>query len=120
MIRVEFDELTFQDGWYHEGQLFTGTAYENWPDGTLRSEQEFEMGMKAGWGREYGRTGQLLEETPYQNGAAHGLARTFYDDGRLHSEERLENARLVWRKAYDRDGRVIEEVHTDERAGSES
>jgi len=114
MTRVDFDELSFEDGWYHEGQLFTGTAFENWPDGSIRSEQDFEMGMKSGWGREYNRSGQLVEETPYKNGAAHGLARAFYDDGRLRSEEQLDSARLVWRKAYDPDGRVIEEVHAEQ------
>lgn len=113
MNRVDIDDLTIDNLAWHDGSLFSGTSVETWPDGTLRSEQDFENGMKSGHYREYDRKGQLIAEVPYRTGVLHGLERHFFEDGQPASETYGQYGIVLWRKAWDERGKLIDEFEID-------
>ncbi len=114
MIRVDWDLLEYDDGFFYEGELFTGTAVEYWPDGSLRGEQDFVIGYRDGLCREYSSSGRLLLETPLDGGVCHGLERQWYEDGGLAAERYCQFGTVIWRMYWDEDGRLLEEFHIDE------
>ena len=113
MNRVDIDDLTFDDFAWHDGSLFTGTSVETWPDGTLRSEQDFENGIKSGHYREYNRVGRLIAEVPYKTGVLHGTERHFFDDGRPSSETFGQFGIVLSRKTWDDAGNLADEFQID-------
>jgi antitoxin component YwqK of YwqJK toxin-antitoxin module len=85
--RVDMEELDFGGiAVLHDGDLFTGVAYENWPDGTVHLEQHYDGGLAEGPRRRYAASGRLLEEVPFSGGQPHGLARWWSDTGTLQRE----------------------------------
>jgi hypothetical protein len=83
--RTDIDDLPFADTLVvHEGVPFSGVARELAPDG------------------------RVLEATPYRRGAVHGVAVTFHACGALASEKLVLFGTLVWRRCYDRDGRLVD------------
>src|SRR5262249_38575929 len=115
--RVSEDDLDFEGvGVRHDGRLFTGVAYENWPDGTVRTEQQYSVGFPDGPSREYARSGRLLEEVLYENGELHGLSRWWDEAGRLRRERLAQVGTVIWRKDYGEDGAVQSEWHLDENS----
>lgn len=112
--RVDVDDLTFDDGVLFEGELFTGTSLENWPEGSLRSEQDYDLGKKHGRYREFDRSGQLLAETPHAHGVCHGLDRRWYPDGKLAAERFCQFGTVLWEMQWNRDGQLVSQFHLDE------
>ena len=117
MQRVDVNELVPDDDgtrMLYDGDLFTGTSFETWPDGTPREEIEFDDGLRHGVVREWYANGQLKREARYRHGAAHGNHRGWYESGQLESDATYELSVLVSRRRYDESGRVVEDFRLAE------
>lgn len=110
-VRVDFDELLLTEeqqlSWH--GQPFTGTAYELFPSGKVRSEVAYVEGIRQGSCRSWLNTGRLIEEANNWQGVSHGLTRTWDDQGRLCREQRFEFGIKVSEKTFDEQGNVKNE-----------
>jgi antitoxin component YwqK of YwqJK toxin-antitoxin module len=115
MIRVDRDELEFTEaGVRRDGGLFSGVAYERYPDGTVWTEEHFELGFPEGPARDYAPSGRLLSEELFHDGVLQGLSRYWSEDGRLRREQLAEFGTVMWRKDYDEHGNVVDEYQLDE------
>jgi len=106
MPRVNFNDLEYDvDGLVlHEGVLFTGDAFELYPNGALESEDSYRMGRLHGIGREYFPTGELKAEYGASNGVADGIRREWNAEGRLLKEEHYARGILLKRLEPDEKG----------------
>ncbi len=66
-----------------------------YPDGKIRKETYYKMGMKHGVERVYFRTGQLQLEASYYNNMLHGRYREYNRDGKLVLNYLYENNKRV-------------------------
>jgi antitoxin component YwqK of YwqJK toxin-antitoxin module len=110
--RVDMNELEPDEtgSWMlHDGILFSGVGYENWPDGKLKSETPYRDGYRHGVDREWYPSGQLKSEQHFENGGAHGTSRQWYESGALKSDETYERTILVSRREYDVNGQLTED-----------
>ena len=100
--RVDMESLEFEQGWaMHEGNLFTGVAFESWPDGKLRLEVPYLDGYRHGTEREWYPSGQLKMQREIAHGAVQGAAREWAEDGRLLVEATYDHGKLIERKRHD-------------------
>ena len=85
---VRSDQLVFDsDGVpFLGGSVFTGVAFEDWPDGHRKSETRYYHGMLDGVAKEWYDSGQLKAEEEYETNGAHGFKREWYRDGTRKSE----------------------------------
>jgi hypothetical protein len=115
MIRVDSKDLTFEgDGFCLIGkEPFTGIAFENWPDGRLRSEEAYLLGHKEGKSREWDHTDQLVEEESLKHGVADGVSRTWHENGRLAHERISERGVRLASTSWDANGTVVDEFKID-------
>lgn len=109
--RVEFEELLFDPALLaetHQGALFTGVAYELWPDGRLRSETEYIDGLPCGLDRSWYSNGRIQEEGYLWREALHGESYTYHDSGAMKEWSWSEfGVPLEW-KCWDETGREID------------
>jgi hypothetical protein len=111
--RVPYEELTYRDtDVWHGGNLFTGTSVEKWPNGIVREEQDFDLGVRHGVGRAYDEEGRLVAEAPYRHGVSHGLARWWHENGRR--EQMAQFGIIEWERSYDDQGAVVDEYQLPE------
>jgi antitoxin component YwqK of YwqJK toxin-antitoxin module len=108
---VDLDDLEIDGCNYAflDGERFTGTADEKWPDGSVRATQDYVDGMRHGKGREWSQTGQLLLEESFEYGGAEGLSRYWYENGQLKAERFNEYGFRVWHKEWDEAGNLIDD-----------
>jgi antitoxin component YwqK of YwqJK toxin-antitoxin module len=103
------------------GERWTRKEYND--DGKLCCEVPFTLGAGY-WGdveiydgveKRYHENGKLWREMPYRAGNRSGTAKSYYEDGKLSGEDRYKDDRLVGRKEYDRNGKVLlaEEYNAD-------
>jgi antitoxin component YwqK of YwqJK toxin-antitoxin module len=113
--RVNIDDLEFEDTFVldEDGKLFTGTSFENGPDGTLRAEQDWRLGRRDGMLREYSSSGRLLAEVPYKDGVLHGLGRWWHDNGQPAREKDVQAGTVLRRREWDEDGNLVDEYQLD-------
>jgi antitoxin component YwqK of YwqJK toxin-antitoxin module len=111
--RADADELEidFGDGetYFWQGKLFTGIAYELWPDGTLRDETEYQDGRSHNTARDWYPEGQLHSETAYYRGVIYGLDREWDERGRLRKESLHEYGYWLRKRAWDEEGRLTQD-----------
>lgn len=102
---------------HHEGELFTGIAYELRPDGSPWSEVSYTRGLEDGPAREWYEDGTLQSESTSKLGVTHGVSKEWHPNGRLRSEKVVELGYRVSEKEWDEQGRLVKETRVDE--GSE-
>ena len=91
--KVDFDKLERRDGlFYYNGRLFSGTFFQNYNSGNIRSEGKYYKGMINGNFILYYENGQVKEDLNYEGfrgkqGQLHGVQKKFDDNGRLVSIE---------------------------------
>ena len=102
-LQVDVEELDFEQGWaMYKGILFTGVAFECWPDGRLSWEMPYRDGYAHGTEREWYPSGQLKLQREVVAGVVHGTAHEWAEDGHLVVEAVYDRGRLVERKREDR------------------
>lgn len=109
--RVEVDELLYDPNllaYRYQGDLFTGIAYETWPDGRLCFEGEFVDGLRCGLARHWFANGQLEEEGFSWNDGVHGPCRAFDTDGRLRDWGWSEYGIPLETKLWSENGKLVE------------
>ncbi|MGC5167490.1 toxin-antitoxin system YwqK family antitoxin [Luteimicrobium sp. DT211] len=106
-LRVPDDELDYDENLIYtwHGELFTGTAFENGPDGVV-SEVSYVDGSQQGPARDLTADGRLIGEDTYHENARHGLSREFDADGRLVRAAWYEYNILVRSAAADASGEL--------------
>jgi antitoxin component YwqK of YwqJK toxin-antitoxin module len=107
---VDGDEVELGDGhvWVRDGERFTGTAVDRFPDGSLLGETEYRDGVPDGLSRTYWRGGGLRIEDWHVYGVR-VRSRHWYETGQLAedtvTDERGAVVRLV---RYDEDGTLVD------------
>jgi antitoxin component YwqK of YwqJK toxin-antitoxin module len=109
MLRVADDELELSDDYLvmlYKGKPFSGVAYENYPDGSLRSEVEFKDGQASGITREFSPSGVLIGEKATAINAYHGSVREWYPSGQRKTEGTYEYGICLWKKEWRETGEL--------------
>ncbi|MCE9670029.1 hypothetical protein LY474_19710 [Myxococcus stipitatus] len=114
--RVHAKKVSMADDGLHycEGQPFTGVAYTEYPDGTLRSETSYLDGLLSGPSRGWSKNGRLVDEAEYLRDVIHGVAREWTPEGVLISEMVCEYGVKKSERKWDDDGTLVEEYVLDE------
>jgi antitoxin component YwqK of YwqJK toxin-antitoxin module len=124
-LRIPFDQLSYDmRGFYTwEGNAFTGTSYELYPDGQLWDESEFVDGVQEGTSRVWYSSGQLKHEDilyfdppegPQKGSNGHfGTKREWFENGQLKREIMVKASRRVGEKEWDEAGNLIHEYEKD-------
>ena len=95
---------------YYESELFTGTAYDFYENGQLKSEWNFKDGEANGSFKEYYENGQLFEDGHWKDGLRHGNFKEYYKNGQLNSVWNIKDGKAHGPyKEYDKNGQLIEE-----------
>ena len=117
LTRVLYDDLEF-DGDFpcFNGKLFTGIAYEVYPDGKLHSEYEYREGWENNVGKEWYSNGQLKSIELFKNQMAYGTHEKFYEDGSKKSESDYELGIELERRSWSESGELIEHWKLDPEA----
>ncbi len=79
--KIEVDEHRHPHGWSGE---YTEA-------GILKTERQFEHGVRHGINRLYYTTGELMTEWIYRNGKRHGMAFGYFKNGRLKDKGTCQN-----------------------------
>jgi hypothetical protein len=110
MADVAYDDLDYMpDGLFLlNGRPFSGVTIDRGSDGQKVCEVPFVNGREHGIARSWYPDGRLKGESPYKNGMLHGTRREFYEDGSLESEEELEFGILLRKTVRDRQGQIVE------------
>lgn len=107
-MRVALEQLEFEEGvCTFEGIPFSGTLYDNYPDGPLERELSFEAGKKKGPCKLFFPNGQLCRQWNAKRGAAHGDVREWYSNGQLKSFDNYEFGVEMSYGEWDGSGRLI-------------
>ena len=92
---------------YLKGQLFSGIAFDSWPNGALASEVEYRDGVEDGWCVAWYPNGGRMSEVFYVAGKARGLRREWHENGVLKLEARIgDHAECLERSEWDSSGRL--------------
>lgn len=110
--RVDGEEVDLADGhvWVRDGERFTGTAVDRFPDGSLLGETEHRNGVPDGLSRTYWRGGGLrIEEW-----VLYGIrlrSRNWHQNGQLAEDTVTDDRGAVVRHArYDEDGTLLDHL----------
>ena len=109
--RVDGDEVDLADGhiWVRDGEPFTGTAVDLFPDGSLLGETEYRNGVPDGLSRTYWRDGGGLRIEEWVVYGVRLRNRTWYPSGLLESDTVTDARGEVTRHLrYAEDGSLVE------------
>ncbi|MDB4710790.1 hypothetical protein OAF16_03570 [Flavobacteriales bacterium] len=95
---------------YYKGEPFTGVLIEEYIDGSLKSEFEYENGLKSGLGRSWDENENLIKEYNYGfHGFKHGDFKEWHSNGQLFKEgEYFEGKKFGSFKLYNEKGNLLE------------
>lgn len=79
------------DGYYLNGQLFTGEHITRHNNGQIESVRSFVRGLEEGVSKYYDASGALLELRAWSNGKKHGTWVTYNPQGKKTGEANYEN-----------------------------
>lgn len=108
-LEYELDTLT-----YRNGERFTGIAEERFPDGGLRFETEYRLGILDGLSRTYWPSGEVRLEAWYDYGIKL-RERRWYDNGRPQEDVVLDRDGVKHHYRWAEDGTIEEAVIRDSR-----
>jgi antitoxin component YwqK of YwqJK toxin-antitoxin module len=96
------------DGYYYLGDKpFTGVALSFHEDGSLKSETEYQHGLKWGLERYWFGPNRLQSEAELQRGVLHGKERLWHPNGKLKEEGHYEFGITLSKKEWDEDGNLV-------------
>jgi antitoxin component YwqK of YwqJK toxin-antitoxin module len=87
--------------------LFSGVAVVYWPNGSIAEKVAFQDGLEHGVWSAWYATGGKHEETMYIHGNAQGLHREWHPNGRLKTEQQLDNGLIVSASEWNDEGQLI-------------
>lgn len=116
MNRIDYEQLLYTEShtFTYNGEPFTGVAFEQFDDGSIKSEFEYRDGREHGVAREFYTDGSVKSETHYRNGGPHGVDREWYENGKLKKQAICEYGILTESSEYSEDGKVLKEYRRDE------
>lgn len=79
------------DGYYVNGQLFTGEYVKRYDNGQIESVRNFVRGLEDGVSKYYDTAGNLIELRAWSNGKKHGTWITYNASGKKTGEANYEN-----------------------------
>lgn len=113
-MRIDLEQLEFEEDTYTlDGVPYSGSAYANYPDGTLERELSLEIGLKHGPCRVFFPNGQLRRQWNANRGGAHGEAKEWHSSGQLKSVGSYEFGVELSYDEWDGTGRLIESRRID-------
>jgi antitoxin component YwqK of YwqJK toxin-antitoxin module len=120
MRRVLDEELTCDVSGniiYYNGELFTGIAFTEYPNGKIETEIEYKDGSKHGFDREWYEDGTLEHEYRIKNGLAHGISIEWNKNGGKKFEGLYENGVVIYELEWDNTGKLVKEyrIENDDR-----
>jgi len=104
------EDVIEKDGFTYDkktNELVNGIIQIYYESGELRGEIPIKDGLPEGVAKYYSETGMLTMDRVYRNGKKHGMER-FYNDGKMFSERRYENNKLISGYRYGKNGEKIE------------
>src|SRR6478672_8567011 len=109
MKRVPQNLLDYPgDGYYYLRQEpFTGVAFYLREDGSLKSETEYQHGLKWGLDRYWFDPDRLQSEGEMQRGVLHGMERLWHPNGKLKEEGHYEFGITLRKKEWDENGNLV-------------
>lgn len=115
MIRVNEDELEYTDELIYtwQGKPFTGIGYEHLRTGE-RIEVSYLDGRQTGIAREWYPDGTLKSEEHYVNGSKHGICQEWFKNGQLKTEAFYEFSIRVKEKIWNEKGELVQEFEISE------
>lgn len=116
MKKVLYDELVYGDDllFTHNGDVFTGLAFESFVDGALSTEIPIVDGKEHGIARDYFESGRVKVQTIYVSGVKHGAESEWYESGQVKEENVLHKGYLMNSKKWSETGELIEEYKRSE------
>ena len=117
MSRVDYEELEPSDDYLimlHDGNPFSGVAFERMQDGNLISETTFVEGQKSGISKEWSSSGTLIREQFFLFYAHHGRSCEWYESGAPKIDGLYELGVCIHEKAWDESGNEIKSYVIDE------
>jgi antitoxin component YwqK of YwqJK toxin-antitoxin module len=97
------------DAAYYDGVPFTGIAYAEDDAGHPLYEVSYRDGVRWGLSREWYHDGRLCSESSFVREWAHGRFRQWHGNGQLAEQQEYEWGVLHCRKAWDEEGRLLED-----------
>ncbi len=92
-----------------EGELYTGTTFLNYDDGTRKRERSYEKGLPSGWCREWYGSGGIQKEWLAVRSQGASEERQYYENGSILSERLSEHNIETSYKKYNESGVLIEQ-----------
>jgi antitoxin component YwqK of YwqJK toxin-antitoxin module len=110
-LRINWDDIEqdWEDFITLNDEPFTGIVYENWPDGTLRSETEIENGLRKGFDRNWYESGQPQAESYHDRSVKSGFSREWFENGQLKQEIIWEWGIMIQKRHWDENEKLISE-----------
>jgi antitoxin component YwqK of YwqJK toxin-antitoxin module len=100
-----------EDGYmFYEGELFTGVSLWYFDTGQIGSEMRYVGGILNGWSFGWYKNGQKESETYYKNECVDGVNREWHENGQMKLDSEIRNGRSVWKKEWNEEGNLINEV----------
>jgi len=91
--RVHEDDLEYDIDWeneiktaYFKGQLFNGTSFSNYSDGSVKHEIPYSNGKKNGIEKSWYQNGSIKGESECRNGIGIGTAKGWHENGQIAYE----------------------------------
>ena len=117
MKRVLAENISYgeDDGKYYcDGVPFTGIEVSLYPDGSLRSESEYQYGLGWGRARSWHPDGTLAYEAQFFRDVIHGAMREWHQNGQLITEVMCEYGITLSEKVWDEHGRLLKDYQLKE------
>ncbi len=100
--------------YYHDDKLFTGVAFTQNKDGTLKCEVTYQNGLPWGPTKEWYPSGQPLVDSTLVMGALHGRAREWHANGQIAEDGEYEYGLTLWEKNWDENGQIVHDYQMKE------
>jgi hypothetical protein len=117
MNRVPMSELrhdSLESIYLRDGEPFTGTAYNLYPDGSVEGEIEYRYGLRWGVTRSWHEDGRPATEGHFLRDVQHGMAWEWDESGRVTEESCCEYGVVIYERAWDEDGDLTRDYRIEE------
>jgi antitoxin component YwqK of YwqJK toxin-antitoxin module len=112
VVEASAEDLEYDDEYYAylNGSLFTGRAFDYWPDGCLRAQVDYLNGVQHGWSCSWHRNGQRRLEVHYEKGQAKGELTSWFETGQIQSYKVIsEHGEVLIKREWSEAGVLLED-----------